>query len=209
MSNDGEVVARPWPKFFCLGDTRRPETQVENLPSWQPEVTTKLDGFFLTASNYEGQLVVASRGSFDSPHALWAAKRCPFQAQELMIGLTHIFEGLCADLRIVVKYQQDEIVLTGLIVNETGQEMTHDVRYRWAEMVGMRTVGVHGKTLPELEREMKTSKEGEGYVMTWYFVNRPSLKIKLKTDDYSRLVQAHYGGQSQARVGSSALRRWY
>lgn len=40
----GEVVARPFEKFFNYATSFRPETQPENLPPFLPEVTEKLDG---------------------------------------------------------------------------------------------------------------------------------------------------------------------
>ena len=37
----GEVVARPFQKFFNLGTAWRPETNIENLPAVLPEITEK------------------------------------------------------------------------------------------------------------------------------------------------------------------------
>jgi RNA ligase len=189
VDDAGEVVARPWPKFFSLADDRFPETLPANLPTFAPEVTTKLDGFLLILSWYDNQWAWASRGSFDSPHARWAAKFWQERHPTTVIpaGKTCLFEGLCADLRIVVKYPEDAIVLLAAVDIEDGHELDYVDRVTIAAANNCPLAPLSHKTIPELEAEMQTSKEGEGYVISWLYPDRPSLKLKMKSENYLRL----------------------
>src|SRR4051812_16526347 len=59
---DGDVVARPFPKFFNWGTP-----QAEGLPLHEPFVVTeKFDGSLGILYMLDGQTFIASRGSFTS-----------------------------------------------------------------------------------------------------------------------------------------------
>lgn len=189
VDDSGEVVARPWRKFWNLATGLRPETMPANLPTFSPEITTKLDGFLLVLSWYDNQLVFSSRGSFVSAHAKWANDfwKARHDATTLPAGKTCLFEGLCADLRIVVKYPEDSIVLLGVVEIETGRELDYQDRCTVSHVLGCPLAPLHHKSIPELEAEMQTSKEGEGYVVSWLYPDRPSLKLKMRAAEYLRL----------------------
>src|ERR1019366_9922764 len=89
----------------------------------QPEVWEKMDGFLCTMYEWEGKHYIASKGSFDSPHAKWATAW--YQANvkgEWPDGYTPVFEGITPSLRIVVDYATFEgLVLLALVNRETGE----------------------------------------------------------------------------------------
>ena len=72
-----EIIARPFEKFHNLYTASMPETDPStwepNENSWwqtpTPEVWEKMDGFLATLYEWEGKQYIASKGSFDSPHA--------------------------------------------------------------------------------------------------------------------------------------------
>src|SRR5229473_7790653 len=113
----GEIIARPFFKFFNYGEWE----QCGDYPGREPDILyEKMDGFLCTLDKWEGKEYIASKGSFDSPHAKWATATYTtlrggdgrFMWPE---GYTPIFEGITKNLRIVVDYgAREELVLIGL-----------------------------------------------------------------------------------------------
>lgn len=118
----GEVVARPWEKFFNLG-------QMDNrIDSDAPvEVTDKMDGSLgILYQRPDGAFAIATRGSFASEQAIEATKmlhETPEYRQEVSIpdGITFLFEIIYPQNRIVVNYgDQRDLVLLGAVSNQYG-----------------------------------------------------------------------------------------
>ena len=63
----GEIIARPFSKFFNLGEMEA--TLLQNLPQEAYEVFDKLDGSMGVMYPYEGRLNIATLGSFESPQS--------------------------------------------------------------------------------------------------------------------------------------------
>ena len=68
----GEIVARPFTKFFNLNETD--ETKLKNLPREEPEVTEKLDGSLGILYCDEGQYFITTKGTFYSEQGQWATE---------------------------------------------------------------------------------------------------------------------------------------
>ncbi len=85
---DGEVVARPWPKFFNLDENKTP------IPNERFEVTEKLDGSLIIVANVDGDTIVATRGSFDSEQARHAREllSTKYASEKFLPGYTYLFE---------------------------------------------------------------------------------------------------------------------
>ena len=66
LTDSGEVVARPFRKFFNLSQFIGP------LPEETYEITEKIDGSLIVIALYNGELVISSRGSFVSDQAVKA-----------------------------------------------------------------------------------------------------------------------------------------
>lgn len=115
LDGEGKVVARPFEKFFNL--TRYAP---EELPDEPFEVFEKLDGSLVIAARHEGDLVVATRGSFESDQAGRARRLLDenYDASVLEEGKTYLFEIVYSDNRIVVDYGDAEH-LTLLAVRDT------------------------------------------------------------------------------------------
>lgn len=189
--DSGELVSRCMEKFWNLNTAFQPETMIENLPTSKPLITEKLDGFLVQSMWYDNHTIIASRGSFQSPHAIWAQKFYDnkYGNDRLMFafkfGYTPVFEGLCSDLRIVIKYPQDELVLLTLIDNITGEEIPRSLFEQI--LPDIPHVRFLDSDIKSLQADAVTNDKDEGYVVAWSRQGRSPLRVKIKADFYCRL----------------------
>lgn len=191
----GEIIARPFEKFFNINTDYRPETQVGNLPLKEPVVTEKLDGSLGIIYTYDGEHAVASKGSFHSDHAEWATKwyRDNVPNPEWPAGFTPVTEMICESVqRHVVSYDGvEQMVVTALIHNETGGEMGRELLKHWADWNNMLCVAEHQMTVADALAANPSNEEG--YVLTWYAGARPPLRVKVKVPEFLRLQKIMHG----------------
>lgn len=182
---DGNVVARPFPKFFNVG--QRPETCIEALPAEVPFITEKMDGSLGILYWFEGKPYIATRGSFESEQALWATTW--LQSKPVTIGggflpeYTYIFEILYPANRIVVDYRgRSELVLLAVIETETGLEL--DLMHE-AKRIGFSYAPIiPPSSISELLKTCETLPGNEeGFVAKY----SNGLRVKMKGAEYSRL----------------------
>lgn len=192
VKKDGTIVARPFPKFFNMGETGK--TDIKNLPSYQPEVTEKLDGSLGILYPTKNGWAVSTRGSFESEQAIWATKWLNQKKKglEVLENHSYLFEIIYPFNRIVVNYgNRAELVLLGLVHNWTGKIMPYSLVKSEAERLGFSYPKLHTKSIAEIEEEAKTSVENEeGFVI---FYPSENLQIKVKLTDYVRLHRLTFG----------------
>lgn len=124
--NTGEVVARPFPKFFNWGE----RTNDHNIV----EVSEKMDGSLGILYRHKGQYKIATRGSFISEQALWATDflNKNYNLTGLPEELTLLFEIIYPSNRVVVNYgDYEDLVLIGAIDRFYGR----DYYYREIEVI--------------------------------------------------------------------------
>lgn len=102
------VVAQGFRKFFNHGDSTG-----GTEPIGEAVITEKLDGSMILSFQYDGEIVTATRGSFDSPQAVLALSMYPFKRQ--VIGTTFMWELIGPSNRHVVNYKDDVLVCLGFI----------------------------------------------------------------------------------------------
>lgn len=118
-SNDW-VVCRPYQKFFNY------EQVLDKIPKLPFHLFEKLDGSLIVASEYKGELVWATRGSFHSDQAEWAGNLLKKYWSVLKYSdyptenMTFLFEAIYSENQIVVKYKKDDLVLHGVLNNTSG-----------------------------------------------------------------------------------------
>lgn len=121
---DGQVVARPWAKFFNHG-----QPEAGDLDLHAPvEVTDKLDGSLgIIHRAQDGRLRVATRGSFASEQAIHATKVLRERYADTLgwLGwdesMTVLVEIVYPGNRIVCDYGgTDDLILLGSVHNATG-----------------------------------------------------------------------------------------
>ena len=179
----GNVVARPFRKFFNIEEER-------HTPTSEFDVYEKMDGSLGILFNYEGQWVIATRGSFASDQSLkgfFMLQKYDFK--KLHKDYTYLFEIIYDDNRIVVKYDYEDLVLLGMINTETGYEVDlygEDVDVRLKNLInnlGFKVVKKYdGINDYSVLKEMIKDDE-EGFVVRFSNGGR----MKVKGEEYLRL----------------------
>lgn len=191
-----EVIARPFEKFFNLGETAFPEYHRENLPEFAPVITDKLDGNLITLYPWRGTWYAASKGSFHSDHADWANTWLSKSDSEYTIkqwfwpeGYTPVFEMIAEELEHhVVHYGKEAsgLYLLALVHIATGAELNSYSKKVWADRNDVIDVPVLDISVEKALVE--NEKNAEGYVLTWsrgFF--KPPFKVKVKFVEFLRL----------------------
>lgn len=189
----GKVVARPFPKFFNVGET--PETEIENLPLEVPEIYEKMDGslgilYFIADKPY-----IATRGSFSSDQARWATQWIQERSSrfDFKEGYTYLFEIIYPENRIVVDYGGvSALVLLAVINIETGSEL--DVVEEGARL-GLGTPKKYEGSLPKMLKHAETMPGNEeGFVCRY----SNGFRVKIKGTEYVRLHRLITGFSSKS-----------
>ena len=199
-----EIIARPFEKFFNLRtagmDETDPDTWLET-PT-EPEVWEKMDGFLCTMYTYNGQSYIASKGSFDSPHAKWATAWYRKNVKGVWPeGYTPVFEGICSSIRIVVDYEKFEgLVLLALVNRETGEELETYLMHACANENGVEDPRQFPITWKDASnKSLDTEVENfEGYVLVWRRPGQTPFRLKVKYVDYLRLHRMVSGVSAKA-----------
>lgn len=175
LDNEGNVVAKPFPKFFNYE-----EHKPEDIPNENFEVFEKMDGSLGIIFHYEGEWLVATRGSFTSEQAIKGKEmldKLPLEGFDT--NNTYLAEIIYPENRIVVDYGTDEkLVLLGAYNNETVEEVKVEEINGWEVVKMYKTWGEDWKTLKK-----EISKDNEGYVIRF----SSGMRMKIKGDEYVRL----------------------
>lgn len=189
----GEIVARPFRKFFNFSEMITPEgnhTELYNIvpAGFKPNlgghfrVMDKLDGFLaiIFYNKYENRWQVKTAGSFEAKQSAWAQEWLDdnIDTGKMIPGFTYLFEGIWHDDRHVVRYNKDELKLLSYIDNKTGDEMPlSDIERTAQELnVGMAEVKNYFDFNEMLSDVKDYPKELEGVVVT--FDNGYKCKVK-------------------------------
>lgn len=178
ISDDGEIVARPFQKFFNFGEHQG------SLPDGEPDVLEKLDGSLGILYWWEGKPFIASRGSFESEQAAMGTKILHEKYKDVWDTLdkskTYLFEIIYPENRIVVDYGDEcDLFLLAIIDTESGAELPL-IEGHYA----FRTAGRHPAfKLGEVDLAGFDTENREGFVFRW----PNGLRLKVKFDEYTRL----------------------
>ena len=179
----GNVVARPFRKFFNMEEDK-------HTPTGEFDVYEKMDGSLGILFNYQGQWVMATRGSFTSDQALkgfFMLQKYDFN--KLHEDYTYLFEIIYDDNRIVVKYDFEDLVLLGMVNTETEYEVDlHgegvDVRFKnLINNLGFNVVKKYDGVRDYAELKGIIKHDEEGFVVR--FTN--GQRMKIKGEEYLRL----------------------
>lgn len=176
MDASHNIIARPFPKFFNLG-----EYEGQIIPDLDFEVYEKMDGSLGILYWVGAQPFIATRGSFTSDQAMKASEllRTTYAHTLEMLSKekTYLFEIIYPENKIVVDYGQEEsLVLLAVIDTATGADLP-------LEDIGFPIVKKHDgikdiKTLKSMEEANK-----EGLVLKY----SDGYRLKVKFDEYLRL----------------------
>ena len=91
----GDIVATPFKKFFNIEEGK-------HTPTSEFDVYSKMDGSLGILFNYDGEWVMATRGSFTSDQAIKGMEMLSkYDYSRLNKGYTYLFEIIYDDTRIV------------------------------------------------------------------------------------------------------------
>lgn len=179
----GNIIARPFTKFFNLGEHDSSEIDM----SKKFDVFEKVDGSLIILFYYEKRMewIVASRGSFISEQSVEARKLIGRGMYDHFdIDYTYLFEYIAPNNRIVVNYGNlIDLVLLAKIETKTGDEKQYDELYakyaKYFTIVKKHIVKIENLSdLKKLEEDNK-----EGFVVRF----EDGFRVKVKFDEYVRL----------------------
>jgi T4 RnlA family RNA ligase len=172
----GKIVARPFQKFFNLGEF---ENQV--IPAEPFEVYDKLDGSLGISYCLNGRWHIATRGSFHSDQAIKATsmlyEKYGHAVEAMEEGKTYLFEIIYPENRIVLDYGGEEIlILIAIIENETGLDIgLKDLGFPIVERYdGLNDLAM----IKSIQQDNK-----EGFVLKY----ASGYRLKVKFEEYVRL----------------------
>jgi RNA ligase len=180
-NSKGEIVARPFKKFFNYEEHKQ-----EDIPNENYVVYEKMDGSLGILFNYEGEWILATRGSFTSPQAIKGKEILDkkYDVSSLRKDNTYLFEIIYPQNRIVVDYGNEEkLVVIGAFHTESGMEIP-DSSLFWTQDSGFEVVTTYktwGEGYDLLKEEI--SKHKEGYVIRF----KNGFRMKIKGEEYKRL----------------------
>ena len=172
--NEGNVVARPFKKFFNIEEGR-------HTPTEEFEVFEKMDGSLGIVFKYNGDVIYATRGSFTSDQSKWMSNYGnENNFKDILVeGFTYLFEIIYLENRIVVDYGGEEkLVLLGIINTETGEEVPHNDLFEGFDVVKKYDGIKDYTTLKNL-----VDNNAEGFVVRFSNGDR----MKIKGEEYLRL----------------------
>lgn len=176
----GEVLARPFKKFFNLDEHFHMGFQ---LPNEEPHVLEKMDGSLGILYYLNDTPMIATRGSFVSEQAQWATdyfnqhfahdEEFKKEAQ----GKTYLFEIIYPANRIVVDYDFSGLVLLAIMHIDEPIEYVPEAHHLFP-------VVKHYPYEPLSKLKKHTKENAEGYVLH-YASNH--VRVKIKFEEYVRL----------------------
>lgn len=182
VDGDGMVVARPFPKFFNHNEVDAGELDLD-APA---VVYDKLDGSLIIGFSYKGEEIFATKRSFVSDQAVWAAeffeKNIKPSGYSLMRGATYLFEAIYPGNQIVIDYKgRQSLVLLGIL---DGKYFFRDREYP-GDIVDV----LPAETLRDALK-MPPRPNAEGLVV--YFPMTGN-RVKVKQEDYVKMHRIVFG----------------
>jgi RNA ligase len=186
-NSKGEIVARPFTKFFNYE-----ELTPEEIPNEYFDVYEKMDGSLGILFNYQDEWILATRGSFTSPQSIKGRELLEkYDYNRLNPDYTYLFEIIYSENRIVCVYDFEDLVLLGMVHTLTGDEVNihytdnYDIRLKnLLNNIGFNIVTLYktwGEGFDELKNDI--SKDKEGYVIRF----KNGFRMKIKGEEYVRL----------------------
>jgi hypothetical protein len=178
IDDDGEIVARPFRKFFNME-----ELKANEIPNEKYEVYKKMDGSLGILFFYGSGWHMATRGSFTSEQSQRGMdilkRKYSNLIGDLDVELTYLFEIIYPQNRIVVDYgTTEDLVLLGAIHTESGQEVD-------LELINLPFNKVESYVITDFnDLKSRNTENEEGYVIRFVPSN---FRMKIKFEDYVTL----------------------
>ncbi len=183
LDGQGNVVARPFKKFFNYEEHLGEDSLLPKFPIEEFEVTEKVDGSLGILFWIDRKPFIATRGSFTSDQAIEGNKILQQYKVDFKPEYTYLFEIIYPENQIVVNYHGERVLyLLAVIETQTGKEMPYEQMLK-----------LYGGEIPLVKRfkhiiDLQTIKarqedNKEGFVVRF----KSGLRVKIKFDEYVRL----------------------
>jgi len=167
FDSDGVLISRPYSKFFNVGE--KEETQLHKINLYEPHIVLeKLDGSMVrpiptpegfrlgTKAGITDVAMNAEVFIADKPHY------AKFILSSIACGMTPIFEWVSRKNRIVVDYQEDNLILTAVRDNLSGTYLLHSIIVETGKNYNIPVVqAVDGLAVQNIELFVKQVREWE------------------------------------------------
>lgn len=186
----GEILQRPFHKFFNLNE--KEETKIENIDFDEPHtVLEKLDGSMVAPIIIDDCLRLTTKAGITDVSMQAEA----FMAKNPIIseycreivshGYTPIFEYISPDNRIVINYEEEDMVLLAIRNILTGEYLPRYVMEGDLpeEMSIVKEHKVNGKSIQEIKDIVSKSQSEEGVILRFH----DGHMLKVKSEWYCRL----------------------
>lgn len=186
FDSNGNLIARRYHKFFNANE--RDETRLENIDFSKPHVILeKLDGSMVSPVVVNGKIVwMTKMGSTDVSKEVekYLEKNRMYDAflehfVQLPLG-TLIFEWCSNKNRIILDYPEDQLVLTAIRNNYSGEYVSYSVMYEVAKHYGIPVVKAYSYDSKNILETVKNLEDTEGVVVRF----DSGHMIKIKADWY-------------------------
>lgn len=194
LDHNGNIIARPWKKFFNLGETNL-QIQFDD----PVEVMDKVDGSLgILYPTPDGTYAISTRGSMHSEQAehateLWKNKYASYldatlhSADTSSWEFTYLFEIIFKENRIVLDYgDMDDLVLLGAVNRKTGYYYGPREAKAFLGWFGPVVEVMDFNTLSEANKNI-TRPNAEGYV-----VRSHNFMVKVKQPGYIELHRLRF-----------------
>ncbi len=189
----GDVVARPYPKFFNYG---QPEAGEWPDDTNGMSVQEKLDGSLVIVTTHKDELLFASSGSVTSEHSeIFEAYFKEHLSEEQLARFTTLgetytmmFEYVSPDNKVVIQYEEPNMIMHGAIVTEQSDDIIKELPYDELKAISAE-IGVDVikeypmETFNDISEYLDTDPGIEGFVVKFPNGHR----VKFKTEEYVRL----------------------
>lgn len=177
FDSKGNIIARPFHKFFNLNETD--ETKFENQDWSKPFVVmNKWDGSMIHPALVNGEFVFMTRKGVTDV-ALQAMKECEYDKDKMIDmlkdGFTPIYEYISPNNKIVIHYPEPKLIPINCRYMTTGQYLSNRQPDQFTNKKWH---------IDELLTSVKTASDIEGIVIQSF---NPPRFIKFKADDYVAL----------------------
>ena len=199
----GEILVRPFKKFFNYEELVGNKWKESQLPPMSDYVyiQEKLDGSLGILFNYEGEWIMATRGSFVSEQAIKGLEilKSKYNLDSWLKHYVYLVEIIYPENRIVVDYgRKERIVFLSVVMNESFKwEPFDDSELHWTtaksifKMNGIKKQDIvnteqHFNFSDDLYKSLKEKNEQnkEGFVLRFHPGN---FRVKIKFEEYVRL----------------------
>ena len=194
LDDDFNIIARPWKKFFNLGEIELPiqfDTPVEVMDKADGSLGILYPEILDTDEAFDILWRVSTRGSMDSEQARFASKLYQEKYGQIdpIPGYTMLFEIIYPANRIVLDYgDMEDLILLGAVENSTGYYFgPRQAKWMWTErgdalpdhswpgpVVDVMPFNTLSEALGNTDR-----KNAEGYV-----IRSHNFLVKVKQPDY-------------------------